>query len=279
MKAKFHIGFMSAMMLAGLPLNAQFADSRNYGDHDADLVINNYYDQDYYYSSRINRFHRAYTYFEYYSPVFTDTYWYSYRPYSWGISIYGRTGFSLGYSMNFPVYHGWERGYWYDYDYGWFNPYFNNSWYFGTGPFFAGWYSPVVININTGHRWRHDYYSWHGHDYYHGSRHVHNTYNNYYYNYSSPRYYSSGNNSAHRSGTSRESLSRRGTSSSSSTGPSVNRSNEKTRTVEREGRREVIKSPDRVKSRNQQEQLNNGNNRNSRVDGNNGNFDRKPANT
>ena len=60
------------------------------------VVVNNYYDDyDYYFSSRINRFHRSYTAFDYYAPVFTDSYWYNYQPYSWGVSIYGGGGFGL----------------------------------------------------------------------------------------------------------------------------------------------------------------------------------------
>src|SRR4030042_7004207 len=105
MKAKFYIGIISALLLAGSPVAAQFAD-----------------DYDYYYASRINRFHRSYAAFDYYSPVFTETYYYNYRPFSWGISIYGGGGFGfgLGHSYRYPVY-----------NYGWYDPYYGSSLYWG----------------------------------------------------------------------------------------------------------------------------------------------------
>ena len=58
--------------------------------------------------------------------MFTDSYWYNYQPFSWGISIYGGRGFGFGYSYNYPVY----------YDYGWNDPYFGSSYYWGYDPFF-----------------------------------------------------------------------------------------------------------------------------------------------
>jgi hypothetical protein len=107
MKARFYIGIISALLLAGSPMAAQFADD-DFRSNDAGTVINNYYydDYDYYFASRINRFHRSYAAFEYYSPVFTETYYYNYSPYSWGVSIYGGGGFGfgLGFSYRYPVY-------------------------------------------------------------------------------------------------------------------------------------------------------------------------------
>ncbi len=105
MKAKYIIGILLVILLAGLPSKAQDRGANNYRSNDASIVVNNYYDDyDYYYSSRINRFHRSYNLFNYYSPVFTDTYWYTYQPYSWGLSIYGGSGFGYGLSYNYPVY-------------------------------------------------------------------------------------------------------------------------------------------------------------------------------
>jgi hypothetical protein len=49
MKAKFYFGFLSALLLAGYPLKAQFADNRDFRNHDAGSVINNYYDNYNYY--------------------------------------------------------------------------------------------------------------------------------------------------------------------------------------------------------------------------------------
>ncbi|MCJ7447797.1 MAG: hypothetical protein MUO72_08895 [Bacteroidales bacterium] len=197
MKAKYYIGILSALMLAVFPLKAQCADNRDFRNDDASIIVNNYYDDyDYYYSSRINRFHRSYAAFDYYSPVFTETYWYNYRPYSWGVSIYGGTGLGFGLSFNYPVYYyGWNYGNWYSYDYGWYDPYYGSYWW-GYDPYYYSWYSPVVININFGNRWGHNYWGWNRHNYWGGNRHnywyndyrpMYNTYNNY-YNYPATRY-------------------------------------------------------------------------------------------
>ena len=56
-------------------------------------ITNNYYDEDdyydYYYTSRIRRFHRdLYCGWGYYDPFYTNLYWYDYNPYNWGVSIY-----------------------------------------------------------------------------------------------------------------------------------------------------------------------------------------------
>ncbi len=51
--------------------------------------MNNYYHvSGYEYASRISRFHTSYVTFDFYSPMFTEIYWYRYTPYSWGVSIY-----------------------------------------------------------------------------------------------------------------------------------------------------------------------------------------------
>jgi hypothetical protein len=59
MKAKYFIGILSALLLAGMPVKAQDTDDV-YLDEDGPRVVeNNHYNNDYYYSSRINRFHRS----------------------------------------------------------------------------------------------------------------------------------------------------------------------------------------------------------------------------
>ena len=165
MKTKCYIGILTALILASLPAKSQYSDSRDFINDEAGIVINNYYDDyDYYYSSRINRFHRSYAAFDYYSPVFTDTYWYSYRPFSWGLSIYGRSGLGFGYSINFPVYYGMNYYNWYDsyygyydpYSYGWYDSYWGSPYYYGYNPFYSAWYTHVVFNIGFGTRWRHN---------------------------------------------------------------------------------------------------------------------------
>jgi len=263
MKAKFYFGIISALIIAGSPVKAQFAENRDYRNDEAGLVINNYYDNhDYYYSSRINRFHRSYAGFDYYSPVFTETYWYNYQPYSWGISIYGNSGFGLGYPVNYPVYYyGWGFGNWYNYDYGWYDPYYGNSWNWGYDPFYTSWYSPVVININIGHRWRSNYYGWnnHNHIYYGDYRPAYNSYNNYSGNRPAARYSSRDYNEM-RSGSSSQYSSR---DSRTESRPGESRTS---------GTVQPRRPGERPVQSNSSNNLNNGNNQNSRPDGNNGNF-------
>jgi len=104
MKAKIYIGIITAILLAGTTATAQVDRNRNFGNDDANFTVSNYSsDYDYFYASRINRFHKTYSAFNYYSPVFTDTYWYDYRPYTWGLSIYGRSGLGFGFSYNYPT--------------------------------------------------------------------------------------------------------------------------------------------------------------------------------
>jgi hypothetical protein len=93
----------------------------------------------YHYSSRISRFHHSYSSFEYYSPVFTESYWYNYEPYTWGLTIYSGGGFAnrYGHSWSYPAY----------YSTGWSAPGYYNSYYWGYDPFDYDWYTPVVINV------------------------------------------------------------------------------------------------------------------------------------
>jgi hypothetical protein len=206
MKAKYHIGILSLLLLTFLALNAKGEDSRYFRNDNSKQVVNNYYgDYDYYYSSRINRFHRSYAAFGYYAPVFTDSYWYNYQPFSWGISIYGG-GFSAGYNFHWPDYYGYG-------DYWGYDPYFGSSYYFGYNPYNYGyWYPPVVINLNFGHIWHNNYYGWNGHHhdhdyyahYYHGSNYYsHNDYHG--NNYNSNRYSSYSNTSGKNHGKNSES--------------------------------------------------------------------------
>ena len=296
MKAKYYIGFLSVLILAVFPLKAQYADNRDFRNDNASIVVNNYYDDyDYYFSSRINRFHRSYAAFEYYSPVFTDTYWYNYRPYSWGVSIYGGTGFGFGLSYNYPVYnYGWNYGNWYSYDYGWYDPYYGSYWW-GYDPFYYSWYSPVVININIGNRWGHNYWGWNRHSYWGGNRYnywyndyrpIYNTYNNYNYNpasrYSSREYsYRSRPVEYNRTNPGgdirREAVaapdSRTGTNNSNGgVRPNTGINNNPTR-------RSAEVRNNTGNTGNNNTNVNNGNNRNSRIDGNNGNFGENNRNT
>ncbi|MCX6325216.1 MAG: hypothetical protein NT144_00995 [Bacteroidia bacterium] len=211
MKAKYYIGILSVLLLTGSTVKAQIADIRDYRNND------------FYFSSRINRFHRSYAAFNYYAPVFTDTYWYNYQPYSWGVSIYGGGGFGIGYSFNSPAYR-------YDYGFnnGGYNPYFGNSYYMGYDPFYYNnWYTPVLFNVRIRSRWHNDYYDWGRHNQgYNDYRPVYNTDINNYKN-PSTKYSSSGNSSGRRSDYGSESssgnVSRREVSTVNSSTTDVNR--------------------------------------------------------
>ncbi|MBK9389096.1 MAG: hypothetical protein IPN68_02475 [Bacteroidetes bacterium] len=203
MKAKYYIGIVTYLLISAFSVRAQsveFASVRH--SEGTAIIVNNYQtDYDYYYSSRISRFHRSYSTFTYYAPVFTETYWYNYQPNSWGISIYDGGGFGIGFSSGYPAYA-------YDYGYygGWSEPYFSNSFYWGYSPaYYNYWYSPAVVNVRIGNSWPAPNY---GHNGY-GDHHNHN--NNFYRPVrTSSNYYSSGNKSNNSAGN----VSRRSTSAS-----------------------------------------------------------------
>ena len=276
MKAKFYFGILSTLLLAGYPLKAQIADKRDFRNDDAGLIINNYYDDyDYYYSSRINRFHRSYTAFDYYSPLFTDSYWYNYQPYTWGLSIYGRNGLGFGFSFNYPVYYyGWGFNYLYNYDYGWYDPYYGNDWYWGYDPFYYRWYSPVAFNINLGHRWRYDYW---GDRWDLGHRTDFRSNSNYNFYDNSPRYSSREFPSKNRFENNRENggYSRRGSMTPFDRQTDMNGNNGRPASDNGIQRNRGQRDPNRNTGnfgQNNSNSGNNGNNTNSRQNGNNGNF-------
>ena len=89
-----------------------------YGYRSGDgLVINNYYGDgylhDFYYTSRIKRFHGAFVSAGYYEPCFTNYYWYTYQPAYIGWNIYWGpfwNNFNWGISFSWPAYHyAWYR--------------------------------------------------------------------------------------------------------------------------------------------------------------------------
>lgn len=229
MKVKFYTVLISAFLFAFAPALSQYSDDDYYYDGNTRIVVNNYYsDYDYYWSSRINRFHRMYTTFDYYSPVFTDLYWYDYRPFTWGISIYGGVpGFSMIYDIYYPVYY--PVNYYY---YGWYNlydPYYYTSWYWGYRPWYTSyWYSPFAFNIYIGHSWHNHYRVWNRYDFWHNNYRWNNYYSyshgrrsgNYYSDYGSTRYSTRNSSSVYSSRRSDDGLyanrdySRRGSSGS-----------------------------------------------------------------
>lgn len=123
------------------------------------VVVNNYYSSyGYEYASRLRRFHNTYVAFDFYSPVYTEVYWYNYTPSSWGVSIYDPW---YGYNAYSPSYYagsGFGGSYWWGYNYlssyGWysrgasapgFNIHFGNA--YGNYPaYYNSWYSGNYMN-------------------------------------------------------------------------------------------------------------------------------------
>lgn len=86
------------------------------------IVENNYYYgdgdyiYDYYYASRIRRFHKPYVSYSYYNSYYTDCYWYTYEPSYRGMSIYlGSMWNPVGLSILFGFpYRTYYSSYYYD---------------------------------------------------------------------------------------------------------------------------------------------------------------------
>jgi hypothetical protein len=158
MKTIFFTVIVAVFIICPATLQAQTDHRQSRGNGNRGVVVNNYYsnhDYDYFYSSRINRFHRSYATFNYYSPVFTESYWYNPMPFTWGISIYGAGGFGGRYYYNYP-------GSYFDLEfYNGYDPFIGGSYFWGYDPFFYNpWYSPFFINIGYRSRWNNHYYGW-----------------------------------------------------------------------------------------------------------------------
>jgi hypothetical protein len=108
--------------------------------------VDEYSSDDYYdygYSSRIRRFHSPYIGFGYYHNFYTNSYWYNYNPYNYGVSIYYGYNFWHPHYYNPHHYHGYHNyyslhdHYYYNSYYAglsyptYFNSYDNNSTYYG----------------------------------------------------------------------------------------------------------------------------------------------------
>ena len=119
---------------------------KNYMVESPTYTLSSYNDDDYYdyyYTSRLRRFHTGINYgWSYYDPWYTNTYWYDYNPYSWGYSIY------LGYNWWWPS--CYVRPYYYGYDYWGFN--------YGWG---WGYYDP--FHYHHFHPWHHHHHGHFGH--------------------------------------------------------------------------------------------------------------------
>lgn len=109
--------------------------SEQYVDENGNNITNNYYgdyyedDNDYFYSSRIRRFHRNYGGWGYYDPWYTNMYYYNYDPFFWGTSI------NVGFWPNY----GWGSGF--GWNTGWNNGWGWNGGFYGTPACYGGgWY-------------------------------------------------------------------------------------------------------------------------------------------
>ncbi|MEZ5067957.1 MAG: hypothetical protein R2847_05455 [Bacteroidia bacterium] len=149
-------------------------------------VTNNYYnDDDYYdyaYTARLRRFYRPMWGYGYYDSYYTNSYWYDYNPYNWGVSIYCGynwwapsfwyaptfTYFSWGYNpynywWSYPSY-GYYPSYYYgwnNYNYGYWNGYNNGYWNGYMDGYYNGYYGYNPYYFNS-----YDYYSYNNNIYY-----------------------------------------------------------------------------------------------------------------
>ena len=176
--------FAAAITLSASPDGPPPDGGRGSGSGSQQVVVSNYYHvSGYEYATRISRFHASYVTFDFYSPMFTEIYWYRYTPYSWGVSIYDdwyyysagvsqqawRSGYGGSYWWGYEPWRGYDR--WMGY--GW------NSWY-GTGMSYS-------VNYYLGRPHYHypvAYNSWNNHQYRNYNSNVtvinNNTYNYYY---------------------------------------------------------------------------------------------------
>ena len=125
-----------------------------YGQEGAPVIINNYYSDptDYYYSSSLRRFSDSYYGWDYYDPYYTDMYFYTGNPYSWGMSMgWGYPGWRMRFSYGYP--YGGYYGSYYGMGYGgYYDPWC--SWGYGGG-YYGGYYGG-------------SYWSGYNHGYYNG---------------------------------------------------------------------------------------------------------------
>ena len=147
--------------------------TNNYNDsYDAD----DYYD--YQYSSRIRRFHSPSTYWGYYDPFYTNTYFYNYTPSCYGTSIY------MGYNFWSPSYTTviYNTGFVWGNSWGGYSNYgygYNNLW---NDPWAYGYYNPYSYGYGYG-GYNHGYNNGYANGYWDG---YHNgAYNSPYYYYNS----------------------------------------------------------------------------------------------
>ena len=141
MKTKILLTAAATMMIASLAMASGGTGAggervKGYGNQQ--VIVNNYYfDNGYEYASRIQRFHNSYVVFDFYSPLFTETYWYHYTPYTWGVSIYDDWYYYGGGISRYNWRSGFGGSYWWGYDPWWdYDPWMGYGW--------NSWYAPGV---------------------------------------------------------------------------------------------------------------------------------------
>ncbi len=148
------------------------------------VIVNNYYLQGgYEYAARLKRFHTSYVTFDFYSPMYTEVFWYRYTPYTWGVSIYDDWYYYGGNVSRHSWTSGFGGSYWWGYE-----PWRGYSSRVGYG--WSGWYGNGIsysVNFYLGRPHYHypvAYSSWNSHRYGNFSRSMtvvnNNTYNYYY---------------------------------------------------------------------------------------------------
>jgi hypothetical protein len=195
MKTKILLSAITVMMITSFAAASGSNEENGYGYSGQQVIVNNYYyDNGYEYASRIKRFHTSYVTFDFYSPMFTEIYWYSYTPYTWGVSIYDDWDYYGPVVSRYTWRSGFGGSYWWGYDPWWnYNPWMGYGW--------DSWYSPGVsysINFHLGRPYYHypmAWNRWHHFSDWNYSRPVYiinNNYHNYYYGSTVRNSYSSG---------------------------------------------------------------------------------------
>ncbi len=122
----------------------------------------------YEYASRIKRFHTSYVTFDFYSPVYTEVYWYRYTPYTWGVSIYDDWYYYSGNVSRYNWTSGFGGSYWWGYEPWWgYSPRMGYGWDSWSGPGFSysvnyylgrpQYHYPVAYSSWDSHRFRNYY--------------------------------------------------------------------------------------------------------------------------
>ena len=136
--------------------NQRSSTTEQYSDDKGNTYItNNYYDDDYYdyeYSARLRRYYSPAIGYGYYDPFYTNSYWYDYNPYNYGVSIYlGYNWWAPSYVYYSPFCYGpvfpYQHFGYYD---PWYNPYgyygYNNYWHGYNNGYWDGYYNGLYAS-------------------------------------------------------------------------------------------------------------------------------------